>query len=131
LDGISYLLRARSKRHQLRSASLYSVDQLGAEPFVHPHSVDLTERALGQKNAAPESKEHRQPDREQYLSFEAAHSGTSRYSLRNSTVRSARQIRRRTIFTVIGPMGSPPDVGRISSLHCFFEIGLNSALTKK
>ena len=34
-------------------------------------------------------------------------------------------------IAVIGPTGSLPVLGRISSLHCFFEIGLNSAFTMK
>ena len=116
---------------QLAAASLHAVDQLCPEPLVHADAIDLSQGALGEKNAASKGEKHRQADREQDLSLEAAHSGTFTYSLRNSIVRSARQIRRRTMLTVIGPTGSSPVVGRISSLHCFFEIGLNSALTAK
>ena len=62
--GVRDLLGPRPKRHELSAASLHAMDQLCAEPFVHADAVDLTQGALGEKNAPSEGEKHRQADRE-------------------------------------------------------------------
>ena len=92
MNRVGRLLGARAKRHQLPATRLDPVDELGTKALVHADLVHLSKRSLSEEHAASEREEDRKPDGEEDLSLEAAHGGTSRNSLRNSRVRSARQI---------------------------------------